>query len=46
MNPAMKGSAAFFGIAMLAQPPFPGGDKRKVLDAPRVWRRLKDDSAS
>lgn len=46
MEPTMKGSAAFFGIAMFEQPPVAGGDKRRVWDGPRVWRRLKDDSAS
>lgn len=45
MNPAMKGSAAFFGIAMYEPPLFPGGDRRESSDAPRIWRRPKDDPA-
>jgi hypothetical protein len=46
MNPAMKGSAAFFGIAMRGHPPFPGRETRESADVPSVCRRLKDDSAS
>lgn len=45
MNPAMKGSAAFFGIAMHVPSPFSGGDMPESSDAARAWRRLKDDSA-
>lgn len=41
MNPAMKGSAAFFGIAMRVQPPLGQGPGRGA--APGARRRPKDD---
>ena len=43
MNPAMKGSAAFFGISMIHAPPFPPLDPWESSDWPAIRRRSKDD---
>lgn len=45
MNPAMKGSAAFFGVTV-ARPHYWPDDSGDSLDAPNVSRRLKDDPPS
>jgi hypothetical protein len=42
MNPAMKGSAAFFGIATVFSRPFQPSDPWEPSGAPTP-RRLKDD---
>lgn len=41
MNPAMKGSAAFFGVT-IARPHYWPDDPRDPSDAPSASRRLKD----
>jgi hypothetical protein len=44
MNPAMKGSAAFFGVTLLARPrprPTQAGEQKS---APRARRRPKGDA--
>jgi hypothetical protein len=43
MNPAMKGSAAFFGIATVYYPPFQPMEPWEPSDWQSVRRRLKDD---
>lgn len=43
MNPAMKGSAAFFGIATLFHPPFLPADPWESPDSPSTRRRPKDE---
>lgn len=43
MNPAMKGSAAFFGIATVFCPPFQPGEPWEPSDSPGTRRRSKDD---
>jgi len=43
MNPAMKGSAAFFGIAMIHVAPFPSIDLWESSEWTRIGRRSKDD---
>lgn len=43
MNPAMKGSAAFFGIAMIYVPPFRSMDPWEPSEWPRIGRRSKHD---
>jgi hypothetical protein len=42
MNPAMKGSAAFFGVT-IGRPHHWPDDSRDSSGAPRASRRLKDD---
>ena len=46
MNPAMKGSAAFFGIATLYCPPLQPMDPWESSDWPGIRRRSKDDPPS
>src|SRR6185437_6483948 len=41
MNPAMKGSAAFFGIATIFHPPFLPTDPWESSDSPSTRRRPK-----
>jgi hypothetical protein len=43
MNPAMKGSAAFFGIATVFSPPFQAGEPWEPFDPPRIRRSSKDE---
>ena len=43
MNPAMKGSAAFFGIATIYHPPLRPMDSWESSDWLRIRRRWKDD---
>ena len=43
MNPAMKGSAAFFGIATFYSSPFKPIDPWDSSDSPGIRRRWKDD---
>lgn len=43
MNPSMKGSAAFFGIASIFQPPFLPIDPWESTDAPSPRRGPKDE---
>jgi len=43
MNPAMKGSAAFFGIATIFHPPFLPTDPWESSDSPSTRRRPKDE---
>lgn len=45
MNPAMKGSAAFFGVT-LARPHYGPDDPGDSSDAANASRRLKDDPPS
>lgn len=43
MNPAMKGSAAFFGIATIIVPPFQSWDPWEPSEWPRIGQKSKDD---
>lgn len=43
MNPAMKGSAAFFGVTVSARPPFGPNDPWESPEGSAAWRKLKDD---
>ena len=43
MNPAMRGSAAFFGVTISLHRPFQPGDPSGSSDAPGARRRSKDD---
>jgi len=43
MNPAMKGSAAFFGIATVFSPPLQPGEPWESFDPPGIRRSSKDE---
>ena len=43
MNPAMKGSAAFIGIATIYAPPFQSMDPSEPSEWPRFGSRSKDE---
>lgn len=43
MNPAMKGSAAFFGVTISLDRPFQPGDPSESSEVPGLRRRSKDD---
>ena len=43
MNPAMKGSAAFFGITKRFPPSFAPGDPPEFPDGPSAPRRSRND---
>lgn len=43
MNPAMKGSAAFFGVTIGSRSPFTSSEPTESADGPSVPHRLKDD---
>lgn len=43
MNPAMRGSAAFFGITIPLRAPFRPGDRMESADEPSAGSRLEDD---
>lgn len=43
MNPAMKGSAAFFGVTIPLRPAFTPDDARESPDGSGAPGRLKDD---